>query len=137
VEDPRFFFDENLLPVGKAFDSVRGDVVYPGHPNLRAVPRGAKDSEWLPVVGKDGVDLIVITQDKRIRTKPGELVLLRDFGVRMFVLAPKRDLTKWDKFELLVKSWSRVERDVGRAGPGPWVIAITEGRNTPVALPAF
>lgn len=41
----KFFVDENDLALGKALDAVRGEVVYPGHPDLPEVPRGALDDE--------------------------------------------------------------------------------------------
>ncbi len=132
---PRFFFDENLLPVGTALSAVRDDVVFPGHVELPAVPKGAKDIEWLPVVGKAGLDLVVITQDKNIRKKPGELSLLKDHGVRMFVLAPKRDLGRWDKLAMVVKFWDRLEKTISRSGNGPWVFTITEAKITLIPFP--
>jgi hypothetical protein len=48
----RFFVDENDLALGRALAEVHGNVVYPGHPDLPEVPRGALDDEWLPVVGR-------------------------------------------------------------------------------------
>ncbi len=131
----RFFFDENLLPVGTALSAVRDDVVFPGHPGFSEVMKGAKDIAWLPVVGKTGLDLVVITQDKNIRKKPGELTLLKNHGVRMFVLAPKRDLGRWDKLTMVVKFWDRLEKTISRSGDGPWVFSVTEAKITLIPFP--
>lgn len=132
----RYFFDENLLPIGRALAAVRSDVVHPGHERLPQVQRGAKDPEWLPVVGAEGLDLVVFTQDKRIRTKPGELLLLQQHGVRVMNFAPKKDRDRWAKFVLIVRSWDRIEVNIRRAGPGPWVYSIQEAKIVQLSLPA-
>ncbi len=38
---PRFYVDENILPVGKALAMLRRDIVYPGHPGMSSVQLGA------------------------------------------------------------------------------------------------
>ena len=67
----RFFVDETSLGLGKALAIARHDVVHPGHPDLPSVPRGTLDPDWMPIVSAMG--LVVISRDKRIRTKPAEL----------------------------------------------------------------
>jgi len=125
-----YFIDENMLAVGHALASVREDVVYPGHRLLPEVPRGTLDVDWLPVIGAGGRNLVVFTRDKGIRRKAGEALALKDHGVRMFVLTGKDDLTSWEKLELLVRSWRRIEKSIASNGPGPWVQKIT---NTAVS----
>jgi len=66
----RFFVDENDLALGRSLAAARRDVVHPGHPRLAQVPLGTPDREWLPVVG--GFGLVVITRDKKIRSRPVE-----------------------------------------------------------------
>ncbi len=121
----RFFVDENMLAVGYALAAVREDVAYPGHPLLPEVPRGTLDTDWLPIVGAGGYDLAVFTRDKGIQRKTGEAIALRDHGVRMFVLTGKRDLTAWEKLDLLVRSWPRIEKSVATNGAGPWAQRVT------------
>ncbi len=121
----RFFVDENMLAVGKALAAVRDDVVYPGHPSLPNVPKGTKDSEWLPVVGEDGDNLVVLTRDRNIHRKSGEAQLLRDHGVRMIVLTGKKDLSSWEKLTLLVQNWDRMEKRIRQNGRGPWAQRLT------------
>ena len=67
----------------------------------------------------------MFTRDKGIQRKAGEAILLRDHGVRMFVLTGKKDLTSWEKLEPLVRSWATIEKSVDRNGPGPWVQKVT------------
>jgi PIN like domain len=72
---PRWFVDENSLGVAKALAYVRGDVTWPGAPG-GPVPAGAPDTAWLPVIGQAG--LVVLTRDKRIRSRPLERQALLD-----------------------------------------------------------
>ena len=66
----RFFVDENDLALGKQLAQMHADVVYPGHPELPEVGRGALDDEWLPLIGARR--LVVITRDQRIRYRAVE-----------------------------------------------------------------
>jgi hypothetical protein len=102
VTGPRFFVDETSLGLGKALAIARHDVVHPGHPDLPSVPRGTLDPDWMPIVSAMG--LVVISRDKRIRTKPAELAAFRECGLRVFWLAGKRDLSNWESLVLMVRS---------------------------------
>lgn len=83
----RFFVDETSLGLGKALAIARRDVVHTGHPLIPEVPIGALDTTWIPAVA--GRDLAVISRDRHIRTKPGELLLLRQHGLRVFWISGK------------------------------------------------
>lgn len=130
----RWFVDENMLAVGKALSHVRPDLVYPGHEVLPEVPRGTKDEDWLPIVGADGMDLLVITRDNRIRRKLLELEAFKANGVRAFFLTGKKELDRWQKFELLVKSWDRMEKQAAKYPAGPWAKGITQGRLVDIPI---
>lgn len=121
----RWFVDETSLGLGKALAIARRDVVYPGHRDLPSVPRGALDTDWMPIVA--GLDLVVISRDKRIRTKPANLAAFRDAGLRAFWIAGKRDLNNWDSLRLVVKRWDLMEEIVRDRGAGPWFQAISDG----------
>ena len=71
----RYFVDENDLALGRALGEVHSEVVYPGHPDLAEVPRGALDDEWLPVVAS--LRLVVITRDQRICNTGGRWLRVR------------------------------------------------------------
>jgi PIN like domain len=75
----RWFVDENSLGVAKALAYVRGDITWPGAPD-GPVSAGAADTNWLPIIGRAG--LIVLTRDKRIRSRPLERQALLDHNVR-------------------------------------------------------
>jgi hypothetical protein len=120
----KYFIDENLLAVGRALAAVRDDVVHPGHANLPEVPTGTKDEDWLPIIGDRNRDLILITRDRRIRTKRAEIAAFRHHGVRAFFLTGKHDLTAWGKLSLLVRQWDKIERVAIKNGAGPWAMGV-------------
>jgi len=81
VPGPVYFTDENVLGLGKLLRRAgRDDVVYPGHEALPEVPVGTPDLDWMPVIGRRG--LVVLTRDRRIRTRPAELRAYWDHGIR-------------------------------------------------------
>ncbi len=120
----RYFVDENLIAVGRALALVRDDVVHPGHPDLLDIPLGAKDPDWLPLVGSEGHDLVVISRDRKIRTKPGERKLFDESGVRAIFLTGSKDMSKWGTFAMLVARWGAMDTKVQKAGKGPWAMSL-------------
>jgi hypothetical protein len=128
----RFFFDESALGVGKALEIARRDVVHAGHRLVPEVPLGTLDPVWIPAVADRG--LVVIARDRRIKSKPAELALLRRHGLRVFWIAGKRDLSTWDNLVRLVRRWDDLEREIASRGAGPWFIAINEGSLTELKL---
>lgn len=120
----RFFVDESALGLGKSLAIARRDVVHTGHPLLPNVPLGTKDTEWIPIVG--GMELVVFSRDKRIRTKPAEIQRLREHGLRVFWLASRQDLTTWEYLTRFVRHWDAIEQRVLHGQPGPWFVGVYE-----------
>lgn len=116
------------MGVGKALAVARRDVVHTGHPLVPEVPLGTLDPVWIPAVDKR--QLAVIARDKRIRTKPGELELLREHKSRVFWLAGKKDLATWELLVRLVRRWDDIEDVLATRGDGPWFIAIGAAKVT-------
>lgn len=121
AEAPRWFFDENSIGVAKALQYVRGDVTWPGGPG-GLVPEGAKDPQWLPVVGKAG--LVVLTRDKRIRRRPLERQTLLTNGVRACFQTTGGQLNLFEQLQLWLRYWSDIESLVEEE-PGPWLASVT------------
>jgi len=128
----RLFVDESALGLGKVLAMARRDVVHTGHPLVPEVPLGTVDPVWIPAIA--GRDLTVIARDKRIRTKPGELELLREHGLRVFWIAGKRDLTTWDALGRLVRRWADIENALAEKGPGPWFVAVNEANIVEIGV---
>jgi PIN like domain len=96
----RRFVDENSLGVAKALAYVRGDITWPGAPD-GPVSAGAADAAWLPIVGQAG--LVVLTRDKRIRSRPLERQALLDHNVRAWFLTSGGSLTLFEQ----LRGWLR------------------------------
>jgi glyoxylase-like metal-dependent hydrolase (beta-lactamase superfamily II) len=119
-----YFADENTLGLGKLLRrSGPEDVVYPGHDNLPEVPLGTLDLDWMPVTAHR--ELIVLTRDRRIRTRPAELRAYRELGIRSVRPGAKQDLGPRDQVELFLKHEARLQREAIKRGPGPWALAMT------------
>jgi hypothetical protein len=117
----RWFFDENSIGVARALQYVRGDVTWPGGPG-NLVAEGAKDQDWLPVVGRAG--LVVLTRDKRIRTRPLERQALLDHGVRACFQTTGGQLTLFQQLQLWLRWWNEIEK-LADEEPGPWLASVT------------
>jgi hypothetical protein len=128
----RFYADESILGVGRALAIARRDLVHPGHPLIPEVPLGALDTVWMAAVAARG--LVVLCRDRHIRTKPGELSVLRSHALRVFWLAGRRELTSWQKLVRLVMRWEDIERTLSLRGPGPWFMAVSERDVSEVRL---
>jgi hypothetical protein len=128
----RLFVDESALGLGKTLEAARRDVIHTGHRLIPEVPLGALDTEWIPEVATRG--LAVISRDKRIRTKPAEVELLRAHNMRVFWIAGKKDLSTWDTLVRVVRRWAEIERALTTKGDGPWFVAINDARLTDLAL---
>lgn len=128
----RFFVDENDLALGRALDAEHGDVIYPSHPDLPEVQRGALDDEWLPVVGAKR--LVVITRDKKIRYRPAEKRAWVEHGVRGFVLTGKKSQTTADSQAILDRHWPAINAIVDDEPDGPWMRSVTERNVRPIPL---
>jgi hypothetical protein len=131
----RFFVDETSLGLGKGIAALRDDVIHTGHRLIPEVPYGTLDPDWMPLVAEMG--LIVLTRDKRIRTKHAKVLHMMEHGLRVFVIGGKRDLSNWDAISLLVRRWDALETKIKDAGDGPWFYRIQENGITPMPLPSF
>ena len=121
----RFYVDESATGLGLALTAARSDTIHAGHPLIPECPRGALDTEWIPAVAARG--LIVITRDKKLRTKPVEIRALWEHWLRVFCIGGKKDLTTWEWLARVVKHWARMEELIERRGPGPWIYMLNEG----------
>jgi len=128
----RFFADETDLALGRMLAVTRGDVVFPGHPDLPEVPRMTPDDEWIEVVGKR--NLVVITRDQSIRYQPVELRTWVDNLVRGFVLTGRASQTPADSLRVLEASWPTVESLMAGKPVGPWMYALTDGGAREIRL---
>lgn len=129
----RFYADESVLGIGKTLAAARTDTVHAGHPMIPECPLGALDTEWIPAVAAR--DLVVIARDRHIRTRPQELRVLRDAGLRVFWIAGKKDLSTWDWLVRLVRRWDNIEDTIRTRGSGPWFYAVQDHHLLEIEIP--
>ncbi len=122
-EIPRWFADESVLGFGRLLARQRADVVFPGHPDLPNVALGATDEEWMPVVAARG--WVAFHRDRRIRTRPAELTVFREAGLKAVWFAGRQDMSPSQQVELALRHWNRLERLATKLGRGPWAINLT------------
>src|SRR3990172_10076825 len=67
-----------------------------------------KETVWLPEIGRRG--WLVVSRDKKIRTRPGERRALLEARVGCFILAQKQNLTRWDYLKLLTATLDEMLR---------------------------
>lgn len=118
----RFYVDESALGLGKTLCAARKDTIHVGHALIPECPIGALDTDWMAAVAAR--DLVAIVRDKRIRTRPREIELFREVGLRVFWLGGKKDLSTWGYVALVVRHWEQMERIITRDGAGPWGYAL-------------
>jgi hypothetical protein len=130
----RYFADENTLGLAKLMiASGRSDVLHPGFGSPPPVPLGTPDVEWMKTVADLG--LIVITRDRRIRSRPAELRAYMELGIRSVWLGAKRDLRPADQFAMFERHEARLLREAVKRGDGPWALSLTDSGVRPLRLP--
>lgn len=82
---------------------VRGDARWMGD----VFPLDTKDPVWLREAGRQG--WLVITRDKKIRTRPGERRAIAEHGVGCFILAYRQDLKKREIAEIVLSALEDME----------------------------
>jgi hypothetical protein len=113
----RFYVDESALGLGKTLAAARTDTVHAGHRVVPERPLGTPDEDWIPAVAVR--DLVAIGRDKRVRTRPAELALIRATGLRVLRIGGKRDMPTWDWLVRLVRRWDDIEALVRSRPNGP------------------
>lgn len=86
----------------------------------------------MPVVADRG--LVVLTRDRRIRTRPAELRAYHEHGIRSVWLGAKQDLGPRDQLALFTKHEARLRREVIKRGSGPWALAMSPSGLRPLTL---
>lgn len=128
-----YFVDENTLGLGKILRrNGREDVLFPGHEAIPEVPLGTPDLDWMPAVAERG--LVVVTRERRIRTRPAELRAYRECGIRSVWIGVKRDLRPQEQEALFLRHEIRLRREVVKLGPGPWALALNSNGLRPLFL---
>ena len=137
----RFYFDADVLGLGKLIATVRADVTYPGDPGgvLHRRSRPAcpittphtRDLDWIPVVARAG--WVAITRDRHIKDRPAELAAVREHRLRLVALSAPEARTTWEQLEVVMCQWRAIEALGEQEGPLLSVATRTSLRPVPLA----
>ena len=99
-------FIDRSIPrgVADALKQVRDDVLWLED----EFKHDTTETAWLGAVGARG--WVVISRDKKIRSRPGERQALLDAEVGCFILTQKQPLTRWEYLKLLALTLDEIER---------------------------
>ena len=93
------FIDRSIpRSIASALAAVRNDVEWLEPRFVHDTP----DPEWLAEAGQQG--WVVVTRDKKIRTRPAERRAIIDNNVGCFILAQKRALDRWNQLKIVVQT---------------------------------
>lgn len=134
TEPSRYFADENAIGLAKILirDHHRLDVIHPGHPAIKQIPRGTPDLAWMPIVGECG--WIVLTRGRRIRTRPAEQLAYWEHGLRSVWIGGKQDHTSMELAEIFLQHEERLRRLTIKLGGGPWALTMSRSGIRPLHL---
>lgn len=112
------FIDRSLpRAVAEGLRRSRAGVIYLDEVFARDTP----DREWLAEAGRQG--WLVITRDKKIRTRPAERRAIAEGKVRCFVFTQKKDATKEEYLALIERALPAMERIVASVPP-PFLYSV-------------
>jgi hypothetical protein len=120
-------FIDRSIPKGvaEALKQVRDDVCW-----LEDVFEEGwiKDREWIPDIGARG--WLVISKDKKIRTRQEERRAVKDNNVGCFILNYRQPLNRWEILKLVASSLDEMEDKFANT-PRPFMYLIDRnGRFT-------
>jgi hypothetical protein len=81
------------------------------------------DREWLAAAGERG--WLVITHDRKVRTRPGERRAIMEHGVGCFILTYKQDLKKEEIAALITENLDEMERRFEET-PRPFIYTVSK-----------
>lgn len=132
LDEVVYVVDENLLRLGKGIIAIRHDTArFTDEPVAELLTQGIDDLDWIPIVGDHG--WIAITNDRRIRTRPGESELAIKHRLKVVHLHGKiGHASAWEQLTRLTARWEVIEKHAERYPQGPWWLSVR--RNSLVAM---
>ena len=137
----RYYFDADILGLGKVVAGLRPDATYPGDPGAVVRKRqrspcaiastDVDDVEWIPRIAEDG--MIAISRDSKISRRIAEVEAVVQHKLRLVVLTSAEAGTVWAQLEVLMCQWRGSERLVDI--PGPYIYRASRTQLSPVRLP--
>lgn len=135
-----YYFDADVLGLGKAVAALRPDSTYPGDPGARVHRRqrppcaiasaDIDDVVWIPRVADDG--MIAISRDAQIARRVAEVAAVVEHRARLVVLSSADARTVWGQLEVLMCQWRRIEHLADL--PGPYIYRASRTTLRPMSL---
>jgi len=136
----RFYFDADILGLGKVIAGMRNDATYPGdlgavihkrqRPACPITTPDVLDTVWIPEVARRG--WLIITRDNNIIANRREIEAVRDNGAKMVALNQQDAKNGWGQLEVFMTRWRDIERLPGE--PGPFIWRASRTAMTPISL---
>lgn len=127
----RFYFDADILGLGKLIATLRPDCTYPGdrgavihrreRPPCLITSTDTPDRDWIPLVAEAGY--LMVTRDRLISRRVAEREAVVQHGARMVVLSGRDAKTTWAQLEVFMSQWRGIENLLDR--PGPFIYRAT------------
>ena len=117
--------DENLIGVGRSLARLpqARSVLWVGHAAVPDLPLGTRDEDVFNAVGANGMNVLFMTHDKKIRYRPVERKRLQEAGVRaVFVAGANRSAPY--AYDLVVKYWDDLAV-IAETTVGPCAYSLT------------
>ena len=121
----RFYFDADILGLGKLIGGLRSDCTYPTDPGAVIHERvrppcsitntATDDQVWIERVSAEG--LVIVTRDAKIPKSGAELSAVREHSARLVALAGSEAGTVWTQLEVFMSRWRQIERVTDLSGP--------------------
>jgi hypothetical protein len=86
-------------------------------------PHDAEDHDWLAQAGDEA--WLIITHDKKVRTRPGERRAIMEHGVGCFILTYKQDLSKLEIANLILSLLEEMEKRFQKT-PRPFIYTVSK-----------
>jgi hypothetical protein len=75
---------------------------------------------------------MIITRDRHIQSRPGEIAAVRDAGARMVALSADDAGSTWAQLETLFGNWRKIEALVDQSGPFIYTCTRTSLRQVEI-----
>lgn len=120
----KIFIDENLPPqIARGLNILQQPQNAKDGISLEVLSikdhfgEGAKDEEWIPMVGK--MNAIVITQDYRIQSIKHQRELYKQHGVGILFFSPpsKTGFAYWEMVKQVINRWEKIKAIIKKEKP--------------------
>lgn len=140
----RFYFDADILGLGKLISGLRPDCTFPGDPGAVIHKRqrqrqrcsvtspATAGTDWIPRVTAEG--LLIVTRDAKIQRRVAEVQAVVEHGATMVALTSKDATTLWKQLEVFMTQWRNIEQLHGL--PGPFIYRASRTALTKLELNA-